>query len=236
MYKNLLFKRKFCIFAFNLNFNKMIDVNLFKSLHKKGLNDVQISKIMNTSTTSIGKLRNSLNLPKMLLIDRLKDDIIKLSNQNLSNSEISRILNVSQPSISLIKKELGLKPIYQKTLFKSIEDRIKGRMLVRSRGRAKKLNIDFNITVEDIILIDYCPILGLELDYIYKKHNNIKAASLDRFDNSKGYVKGNVYIISVLANTMKNNASLEQLLMFSKNIQVMIQNHFESQNKDMLQA
>lgn len=39
--------------------------------------------------------------------------------------------------------------------------------------------------------------------------------SLDRIDPTRGYVRGNIQIISNLANRMKNNAKDEQLLRFS---------------------
>jgi hypothetical protein len=42
---------------------------------------------------------------------------------------------------------------------------------------------------------------------------------LDKIIPELGYVKGNVRIISTLANTMKSNATKDQLLTFAKNIE-----------------
>ena len=42
---------------------------------------------------------------------------------------------------------------------------------------------------------------------------------MDKIIPELGYVKGNVRIISTLANTMKSNATKDQLLTFAKNIE-----------------
>ena len=60
-----------------------------------------------------------------------------------------------------------------------------------------------------------CPVLGVELDW---GMNGMQpnSPSLDR-DNSKlGYIKGNVIMMSTLANAMKQNATPEQLKQFSR--------------------
>lgn len=90
-------------------------------------------------------------------------------------------------------------------------------MYQQVKGRAKRLEIEFNITKEDIIIPKICPIL--ECEFIIGDKNDYRYTySLDRVDPSKGYIKGNIRVISMLANTMKNSASKEQLLKFSKNI------------------
>jgi hypothetical protein len=88
----------------------------------------------------------------------------------------------------------------------------------RAKSNAKEGNYDFNITPEDIIIPDKCPLLGIELSTDPSMNHNDSYYTIDRIDSSKGYIKGNIQIISYLANTMKNNASKEQLVTFAKNI------------------
>jgi len=90
-------------------------------------------------------------------------------------------------------------------------------MLSRARQRAEKYGLEFNLTKEDIIIPDFCPLLEIPL-YPGKKGDYHNSPSIDRIDNSKGYTKDNIKIISTLANSMKNAASKEQLLLFIKNL------------------
>jgi hypothetical protein len=92
-----------------------------------------------------------------------------------------------------------------------------GRMLMGASQRAKKRGLDFDITREDIVIPEKCPYLGILL-YPGKKDDYKNSPSLDRIDSSKGYIKGNIQVISSKANTMKNDASIEELITFAKNI------------------
>jgi hypothetical protein len=88
----------------------------------------------------------------------------------------------------------------------------------RSKQTAKARGFEFNLDIEDIIIPDKCPLLEIDLSFGVENKHLPNYYSIDRIDNSKGYIKGNVQIISRLANTMKNNATKEQLITFSKNI------------------
>jgi len=70
----------------------------------------------------------------------------------------------------------------------------------------------------DIPLV--CPILGIPIYNEYtpkgKKGPRPNSISVDRVDNNKGYIKGNIWVISNLANTMKNKATPEQLIRFAR--------------------
>ena len=85
-----------------------------------------------------------------------------------------------------------------------------GVMLVSTRSRAKRKEIDFNISKEDLFLPSHCPILGSEL-IIGKGKCTANSPTIDRIDSSKGYVRGNVHVISHRANTIKSDANLEEL-------------------------
>lgn len=83
------------------------------------------------------------------------------------------------------------------------------------KKRAKQKGLEFDLDVEDI-LGTTCPIFGVELKRGSKQGPSDFAPSVDRIDNSKGYVKGNVQVLSNLANKMKANATPEQLLQFAE--------------------
>lgn len=88
-------------------------------------------------------------------------------------------------------------------------------MLRMAKARATKKKLTFNLVSSDIIIPEYCPILGLKLT---KNRNFRTTPSLDRKDPAKGYTKDNIWVISTLANRMKSDATKEELLMFAKGI------------------
>lgn len=91
------------------------------------------------------------------------------------------------------------------------------RLLISAKGRAKRFGMDFNISEEDLVMPEFCPLLGIPI-CISDNVASSNSPSVDRIDNSKGYIKGNVMIISYKANTCKNSLTLDQLRLFSHNI------------------
>lgn len=93
------------------------------------------------------------------------------------------------------------------------------RLLYAAKKRAKNKGLDFNLVESDILIPEYCPYLGIKLVVSRPRGDSRRdIASLDRIDNTKGYIQGNVEVISWLANTMKSNATIENLVSFAKEI------------------
>jgi hypothetical protein len=90
-------------------------------------------------------------------------------------------------------------------------------ILYITRGRAKKKSLEFNLSIEDIKIPEVCPVFKTQL--IYGSKNRYNCPSIDRINNDRGYIKGNVAIISRRANEVKsdlNIASVEALLEYMK--------------------
>ena len=97
------------------------------------------------------------------------------------------------------------------------------------RQRIKAKPKDFDLTVEHLKEIwdeqkGKCPFTGFDLELrTYASRRNfrdktlhIKSASLDRIDNSKGYVQGNVRWVSVMFNYARNTFSDEDVIEFAQ--------------------
>lgn len=87
-------------------------------------------------------------------------------------------------------------------------------LLKAARDRARLNGVEFGIHEDHVPmpLPTHCPVLGIELTYpgagIGRRPGS---ASLDRLDNSRGYVPGNVAIMSWRANKLKSDATLQEL-------------------------
>ncbi len=97
------------------------------------------------------------------------------------------------------------------------------RLFNNCKIRANKKGLDFNIEIIDLHIPDKCPILEIDIVTGTRKNYN-SSPTVDRIDNTKGYIKGNIRVISCLANTMKNSATIEQLLLFCKNLPTYLMN------------
>lgn len=87
--------------------------------------------------------------------------------------------------------------------------------LANAKSNAKKANVPFDLTLEDIIIPELCPILKIPMVRAEGYPTDF-SPSVDRIIPKIGYVKGNIQIISFLANKMKNSADFSQLRLFAE--------------------
>jgi hypothetical protein len=88
-------------------------------------------------------------------------------------------------------------------------------MWAAAKRRAKKYNLPFDITSKDIIIPQVCPVFGMQLRKSLEAYSD-NSPSLDQIIAGKGYVKGNIAVISMRANILKRDATLNELEMLVK--------------------
>jgi hypothetical protein len=81
-----------------------------------------------------------------------------------------------------------------------------------AKSRAKRKGIPFAITEEDVIIPDVCPVLGIPLIKGQKIFTD-NSPTIDKIDNTKGYIKGNIQVISYRANALKGDGTIQELEM-----------------------
>ena len=99
------------------------------------------------------------------------------------------------------------------------------RILNSSYGNAKSRGLEHSIGIRDVREVypvdNICPILGIPFTNIKQDKKSKKIGSnpsLDRIDNTLGYIPGNIQVISWKANSMKSDATKEELIAFAKGI------------------
>lgn len=80
------------------------------------------------------------------------------------------------------------------------------------KARAAQRGVDFNLSFEYILNLtpDSCPVFGTKFIFIGQK-TCPESATVDRVDPKKGYVEGNIAIISMKANMIKNAYKSEDI-------------------------
>lgn len=86
-------------------------------------------------------------------------------------------------------------------------------MLASARMRAKRKGLECTITIDDFDIPEFCPVLGIKLiSGIGKDSRSDASPTLDRIDNNKGYITGNVQVMSFKANRAKTDLIKQELL------------------------
>lgn len=92
---------------------------------------------------------------------------------------------------------------------------------VKTRSINNKLELDFDREyLKSLWFLQKgkCALTNIDMTYeLYqgRTHTNF---SVDRIDSSKGYIKGNIQLVCMVVNQMKNNLTVEELMFFCKAI------------------
>jgi hypothetical protein len=99
---------------------------------------------------------------------------------------------------------------------KKADDR-RYKMFHNAQHRAKRKGIPFTITIDDIIIPETCPLLGIPLVSTNDKRDP-RNPSLDQIVPGQGYTPNNIQVISYRANVLKWDASLQELELLVENL------------------
>lgn len=88
------------------------------------------------------------------------------------------------------------------------------RLLTMAKARARKHGLPFDLTIDDVIIPKRCPVLGIPLYFSVGKTTD-NTPSIDRIVPKKGYVKGNVEVVSLKVNSLKRDMTPEFLVMLA---------------------
>ena len=97
-------------------------------------------------------------------------------------------------------------------LAKNYKRYYKQNLLSNARRRARLKGIEFDLSLEDIIISTVCPVLKIPLQPAFGTGKiSPNSPTIDRIDLQQGYTKDNICIISDKANRIKNDATIEEL-------------------------
>ena len=179
--------------------------------YKNGMTMAEIARKNHVANSTISGYIKPLNLPTSKVINSINNW------EGFKNFFIDTYNSTN--SMQEIYDKLLQHPYFKRTTRKSISQRVTE--IRNSKYCAKRRGIYFDLKYTDFELPEYCPILGIKIEY-EGDGNSPNHATLDRIDNSKGYIPGNIMIISRLANAMKNEATFEQLQSFITNYNYLI--------------
>jgi hypothetical protein len=96
--------------------------------------------------------------------------------------------------------------------------RLVASLLCNARRRARESGIPFDLVRADIVVPDFCPVFGTPFRLPKRKRgyfSQSQGPSIDRIVPALGYVKTNIVVVSCRANSLKGDATPEELIRLS---------------------
>jgi hypothetical protein len=146
-------------------------------------------------------------------------EIVRKIDHKITKQRVKQILDAKNIPVTQIKRDKAQKEHHDK-MFKKWGPKWQDKEwrksaiydAMRDKFRNKKAHsygVEFTIDFGDLDFPTHCPILGVELDY-FADGREENSPSFDRIDPKKGYIPGNVAIVSWRANRIKNDGTAEE--------------------------
>jgi hypothetical protein len=150
---------------------------------------------------------------RVLLTPTQKAEAAELRTMGFTRSQAwCRVLTPEQRQVFYDQIRTAERLRYIKNPYREIIKRARNIRNSACRRGAKYNAWEFTITEDDLDWPTHCPVLPwIELHYPGRYRNDPAGASLDRIDHQKGYVPGNVRVISLRANLLRKDITPEEL-------------------------
>lgn len=126
---------------------------------------------------------------------------------NIDSFEIRRKQNEKELNDKMFKKwgpKWDNKEHRKSLIYQTMREKFR-----KKKANATKNGVEFTIDFGELEFPTHCPILGTELDY-FAENRAENTVSFDRIDSNKGYISGNVVVISWRANRIKNDGTADE--------------------------
>ncbi len=129
-------------------------------------------------------------------------------------THLRALKNFNETRVAAIKKDPGWRRRLTKELQKFRRKNPALCLLYAARARAKAQGVPCTITVSDIQIPKFCPALGIPLRSRMGTGQapGSNSPAIDKILPRLGYIPGNVVVVSQLANLIKTNATIDQIL------------------------
>lgn len=139
----------------------------------------------------------------------------KIARERIKLEEIKWLENNKEIALCWYEARKLDRKYYFKKLFQERKDHKRKlhaydprkNLISGAKCRAKRIRVPFSISIKDIVIPEYCPVIGVRLEVFHKDN----APSLDRIVPALGYVSGNVVVMSRRANRIKNDSTKNEL-------------------------
>jgi hypothetical protein len=145
---------------------------------------------------------------------------IRRKHKDLQSQVQAKFRMLTEKYTAKFMRELGVNHTVAQAMFGNLYERFQN----KKRNTKDK---EFDILFSDIEYTTHCPLLGIPLNYNQTMWKADDYPTFDRIDNTKGYVKGNVHIVSWRANRMKGTGSPDEWIKLSDSMRRIMENKKE---------